>query len=442
MRTSDSVARVTQRRESAIPSPVEGAHLAGLQRRTLLVLSLAQVLAGFGLAAGITVGALLAAELWGSTAAAGLPAVLFTLGAAGASIVIARVSSARGRRVGLTVGYVAGALGGLGIVIAATESLPVLLIVAFVIYGAGSAANLQARFAGADLAVPSHRARAMSLVLMATTLGAVLGPLSAQLMGRVAEGWGLDALVGPFVLSAFAYVAGALVLGFYLRPDPLLVARTNDAPAAASGGGPGAQPAGTDAHDTAWRRPVAGGIVVMVGAQLVMIAVMTMTPVQMRLHDHAVGTIGLVIALHVAAMYVPSPLSGYLVDRLGPWWVAGASAAVLGLAGLVSALADPTATATMTVGLVLLGLGWSLGMISGSAIVTAAAPLRVRARVQGRSDALISVAGAGGAGASGVIMAMAGFSALALGCAAAALALGALAVAYGRERKAGTMAAS
>ena len=412
---------------------------AALQRRTLLVLSLAQLLAGFGLAAGITVGALLAAQLWGSTAAAGLPAVLFTLGAAAASIVLARVSSARGRRVGLTIGYVTGAVGGLGIVIAATESMPALLLVAFLVYGAGSAANLQARFAGADLAEPQRRARAMSLVLMATTLGAVLGPLSAQLMGRVAQGWGLDALVGPFVLSAFAYVAGALVLGFLLRPDPLLTARAGAValnPPAAIGSGEG------EPQDRTWRRPVAWGVVVMVGAQLVMVAVMTMTPVQMRMHHHAVGTIGVVIAAHVAAMYVPSLLSGYLVDRMGPWVVAGASACVLACAGVVCALAEPTATVTLTVGLILLGLGWSLGMISGSAIVTASAPLPVRARVQGRSDALISLAGAGGAGASGVIMAMAGYSALALGSAALALALGTLAVAYGRDRKAGTMATS
>lgn len=423
-------------------APAARGEVAVVQRRTLIVLGCAQVLAGFGLAAGITVGALLAAELWDTTAAGGLPALLFTLGAAGASIVIARVSSARGRRLGLTIGYVTGAIGGLGIIVAAYRGWAALLLVAFVVYGAGSAANLQARYAGADLAEPSRRARSMSLVLMATTLGAVLGPLSAQYMGHLAEDWGLDALVGPFVLSAVAYTAGALVLGVGLRPDPLLLARSRDlrAATAAAAASPGATVAPLER--AGWRRTVAWGIVVMVGAQVVMVGVMTMTPVQMRMHNHAVGTIGLVIALHVAAMYVPSPLSGYLVDRLGPWAVAAASAAVLGCAGLVSAPADPMATTATAVGLVLLGLGWSLGMVSGSAIVTAYSPSHLRARVQGRSDALISVAGASGAGASGVIMAMAGYSALALGAAAVAVALGVLAVSSGRERTAGTMATS
>ena len=263
------------------------AERAALQRRTLIVLGAAQILSGFGLAAGITVGALLAAQLWHSTAASGVPAVLFTVGAACASLVIARISTTRGRRPGLAIGYLTGAVGGLGIILAATNGWPPLLIASFLVYGAGSAANLQARYAGADLANPNMRARAMATVLMATTLGAVLGPLSARRMVDLADGWGLNSLVGPFILSTVAYLGGAIVLGVFLRPDPLLAARAArnvELKAAAElQTAAEAEPASgiptQEQADPTWRRRVAWGVVVMVTAQVVMVAIMTMTPV-------------------------------------------------------------------------------------------------------------------------------------------------------------------
>src|SRR6187431_119677 len=191
---------------------------ASVHRRTLIVVSIAQVFSGFGLAAGITVGALLAASVWDSTALAGVPAVIMTVGASIAALVIAGISQRSGRRVGLAAGYGAGAIGAVGIVIGAWQEIPVLMLVSFLVYGAGSAANLQARFAGADLAPAHTRARAMSTVLMATTLGAVLGPLLSPVSGHVVEGWGLPALLGPFVVACVAYALGAVILAVALRP--------------------------------------------------------------------------------------------------------------------------------------------------------------------------------------------------------------------------------
>jgi len=413
------------------------------QRRVLLVLSVAQVLSGFGLAAGITVGALLASELWDSTAAVGLPALLYTAGAAAASLGIARLSVRYGRRVGLAAGYAGGALGAVGIVVSATLELAVPMLVCFVIYGAGSAANLQARFAGADLAPPARRGSAMAVVLMATTLGGVLGPLTAGATGEFARNLGLAALAGPFMLAAVAYAAGAVVLSVFLRPDPLLIARARAAAHPASGDQVALEPMSpVNPLDPHWRSRVGWGIVVMVAGQAVMIAVMTMTPVYMRNHHHAVGTIGFVIALHVAAMYGPSSLSGALVDRLGPWPVAALAGVVLGAAGAVAGLSDPKSVIGTAGGLVLLGVGWSLAMIAGSTIVTSAAPTELRPSVQGRSDALIAIAGASGAGVSGIAMAAAGFTGLALASGALAIAVLLAAFGSGRRTRAGTMAGS
>lgn len=381
------------------------------QRRTLQVLVAAQILSGAGLAAGITVGALLAKDMLGSTSLSGLPAMLFTVGAAASAVVIGRVSHLHGRRFGLAGGYFVGALGALGVVLAAAISSVPLLFVSLVTYGGGSAANLQARYAGADLAAPKRRARAVSIVLLATTVGAVAGPNLSNAMNHVAQSWGIPGLAGPFVLAGGAYAVAAAVLWIALRPDPLLVAREHAAHR---------QSIGDTSHhvhgdDEGSRSHVALGATVMVTAQIVMIAVMTMAPIYMAAHDHSLSATGAVIGAHVAAMYLPSPLSGWLVDRYGPRPVAALSAVVFLACGIVVAAAPPDSVLGVMSALILLGLGWSLGLISGTAMVTAGAPAATRAKVQGNVDFLIALAGAMGGALSGIVVAYAGYPALALG---------------------------
>lgn len=160
------------------------------QRRTLAVLVGAQVLSGAGLAAGITVGALLAQEMLETTSLAGLPSAMFTIGSAAAAVTVGRISQRLGRRTGLALGYAAGALGSLGVVAAAVVDNIALLFLALFVYGAGTATNLQARYAGADLASAHHRGRAVSTVLVATTVGAVVGPNLVTVMGDLATRWG------------------------------------------------------------------------------------------------------------------------------------------------------------------------------------------------------------------------------------------------------------
>src|SRR5439155_18922357 len=132
-------------------------------RRTLAVVIVSQVFGGAGLAAGITVGALLAQQMLGTAGLAGMPAALFTLGSAGAAFLIGRISQRRGRRTGLTSGFIAGGIGAGGVVLAAVTDNVALLFIALLVYGAGTATNLQARYAGTDLATRRHRATAVSL---------------------------------------------------------------------------------------------------------------------------------------------------------------------------------------------------------------------------------------------------------------------------------------
>jgi MFS family permease len=399
-----------------VHAPPAAAERALLQRRSLRVLVASQVLGGAGLAAGVTVGALLAEDVLGTTSLSGLPAALLTLGSAGAAYGVGLLSDRYGRRPGLAAGYAAGALGGAGVTVAAVLDSAVLLLAALLVYGAGTATNLQARYAGGDLALPERRGTAVSTVLVATTLGAVAGPNLVAPIGRLAEQNAIPSLAGPFALAALAYALAAVVLLVWLRPDPLLTARTL-ARADAAAAGP-AQPVAAAGTDTAALR--LGGIT-MVVTQLVMVAVMTMTPVHMRDHGHGLGATGMVIGLHIAAMFLPSPVTGRLADRYGSRPIAVAGGAALLAAGVTAALAPEHSVAALAVALVLLGLGWNLGLLAGTTLVAGAVPLEGRARVQGRLDVAVALAGATGGLSSGLIVATTSFAALATGSGAMAL---------------------
>ncbi|PSK66623.1 hypothetical protein B0E53_01423 [Micromonospora sp. MH33] len=396
-----------------------------LHQRTLSVVMASQVFSGAGLAAGVTVGALLAEQMLGASALSGLPAALYTGGSAIAAFAVGRLSQRLGRRVGLAVGYAAGTLGGAGVVAAAGLDSVVLLLISLLVYGAGTATNLQARYAGADLSAPGRRGRAVSSVLVTTTVGAVIGPNLVASTGRSAEYFGLPALAGPFALAAIAYALAGAILFLLLRPDPLLISRTLHTETAATA--PASQAGGVPAG-------VIAGAASMILTQLVMVAVMTMTPVHMQAHGHDLAATGLVISLHIAAMYLPSLVTGILVDRLGRVPVAVASGVTLLAAGLVSATAPDDSVPLLALALILLGLGWNLGLVSGTAMITDAAPVETRAKIQGTVDLCIALAGATGGIASGLVMTATSYAALSI--TGGVLALGVIPFVLSRTRRA------
>ena len=394
------------------------------QRRTLAVLLLAQILSGAGLAAGITVGALLAEQMLGSSRLSGLPTVFFTIGSAAAAVVLGRVSQRFGRRAGLSGGYLIGALGSVGVVVAASIGNLVMLFASLLVYGAGAATNLQARYAGADLAAPSRRGRAVSIVLVATAVGAILGPNLVEVTGGVAGSFGVPALAGPFMLAALAYVSGALALWLLLRPDPLLLAQSRAAAISSPADKPTWQPLTSPAaaqSGRTWSWALAGGAGIMILTQLIMVGIMTITPIHIEHHGYAIGVTGIVIGAHIAGMFLPSPFSGWLVDRFGYLAVAVAAGITLLAAGLIAAWAPVDSVATLVLALVLLGVGWNLGLISGTTLVTNAAPLETRARTQGVVDLGIALAGAGAGLSSGLIIAASSFGTLTIAGALLAL---------------------
>ncbi|MDM8101515.1 MULTISPECIES: MFS transporter [Oceanobacillus] len=383
-----------------------------LYKKTLMVVIMSQIFGGAGLAAGITVGALLAQDMLGTDSITGIPTALFTLGSAGTALLVGRLSQRYGRRFGLSAGFLTGGIGAIGVVMAALMNSIVLLFIALFIYGAGTATNLQARYAGTDLAGSTQRAKAVSMAMVSTTLGAVAGPNLVEFMGDVAIFLGVPALAGPFILAAAAYILAGLVLLFYLRPDPLLVAKAISNSEKSNSHSKTEKNMGGLPKN---RKGIWAGAAVMVLTQFVMIAIMTMTPIHMGHHGHDLQAVGLVIGFHVGAMYFPSLITGSLVDKVGRATMAVASAVTLLASGVLAALGPADSMTVLITALVLLGLGWNFGLISGTAILVDSTSLDSRAKTQGTVDVWIALSGALGGGISGMIVANSSYAFLSIG---------------------------
>lgn len=376
-----------------------------LQRRTVRVLAAAQVLGGVGVGAAVAVGGLIAEDVSGSTSLSGLAQTSTVLGAAVIALPMARVMSARGRRPGLSGGYVVALAGALLMILGAVAGRFSLVLLGACLQGAGTATNLQSRYAAADLAEPAHRARALATVVWATTLGVVLGPNLTGPGATVADWFGLPALTGPVLFSVVAFVVAAAVIHLGLRPDPLLTARS----------------VGEEEHhpSVSLRRSLQSvaespaavlAIAAVATAHTVMVAVMVMTPVHMRHHDATLEVVGVVISLHVAGMFAFSPVVGWLTDRLGrvPVLVIGQ---VL-LVAAVTVSGRSTSSAALGAGLLLLGLGWSCALIAGSTLLSESVSVAVRPGVQGASDFVMGICGAAGGALAGVVVGVAGYGTL------------------------------
>ncbi len=403
-----------------------------LYKKTLIIVIFSQIFAGLGLAAGITVGALIAQEMLGTDSAAGIPIALLTLGSAGGALLIGRLSQRFGRRSGLATGFLTGGLGAIGVIIATLANSVILLFASLLIYGAGTATNLLARYAGTDLATSKQRGTAVSLAMVSTTFGAVAGPNLVDVMGRFAQSIGIPTLAGPFILAAAAFILAGLFPLIFLRPDPLLVATA----IANAQQKDGAKQAGSNLEGfTINKKGIAVGATIMILTQFVMVAIMTMTPIHMGNHGHSLREIGLVIGFHIGAMYFPSLFTGALVDKVGRSAMAIASGITLLASGIVAAFAPGESLALLITALVLLGVGWNLGLISGTALIVDAAHPSVRAKTQGSVDVLLALSGASGSALSGMVVAHSSYAILSISGAILSLLLIPVIFVWSREMK-------
>lgn len=451
--------------------------IARLQRRTIAVLVAGQILGGVGIGAAFSVGALLVARIAGEPFS-GFAATSTTLGAAAAAIPLTILAGRYGRGPALATGSLIASAGAVVVVIAAVLHAAPLLFAGLVLLGSGTAANLQARFAAADLAEERHRGRDLSIVVWSTTIGAVAGPNLAGAGEQLGAALGLPELTGPFLFPMVSQLLASALFLVALRPDPLRTARSiagtrADAPAgsvtpaapvpgastvadAALAPGPAATPDPASAPASgapAGRAPsprsrlprtASAAIALVALSHAVMVAVMSMTPLHLDHHGASLVIVGATISLHVVGMYGLSPVFGVLADRWGRVPTA-ALGLVLLLASLAVAALGGERTGWVVVALVLLGLGWSGATIAGAGLLGEGLAPGERPRAQGRSDLAMNLAGAGSSALAGTALAATGYAGLALAAvplvAVAALALAVLARSRAGRRRADDPAA-
>jgi MFS family permease len=428
-----------------VPAPVVG-DVASLQRRTVAVLSGSQIFGAVGVASGIAVGTLLAADVSRSDARAGLAQTGTVLGAALMAVPLSRLMAARGRRLGLMVGYGTAIIGALLVLVSAMASaegtstivsFPLLLLGMFC-FGSATAAGLQARFAAIDLAAPERRGGALSIVVWSGTIGAVLGPNLAEPGGSVAASLGLPPLAGPFLFSIVAFAASMVVLTVLLRPDPLLLARQlarDESDPIQEATGRSSPPLRTSLELVRRTPPALLGLVAVAVGHTAMISVMVMTPIHMDHGGAALRVIGLVISVHVAGMYAFSPVVGWFADTVGRTRVITAGGVLLLLSAAVAGLAPSHASTQLGIGLFLLGLGWSCCLVAGSTLLSESVPLAARPGVQGASDLVMGLCAAVGGALSGVVLGVFGFGLLNLLAAALVVVLLVAVVAMSRSSR-------
>ena len=379
--------------------PLEG------RRALMATLFAAQVSASTGFTMSLAVGSIMAASITGTNTWSGLPVAVGALGGALASWPLARLMDRVGRRPGLTLGYVlaggGAALGMLGVV---HRSFPLFLL-GMALFGIANASNMLARYAAADISRGPQRGRAMGLIVWGSAVGSIIGPNLMDSALRVGGAIGVAAVASPFLISLAGYGVAAVLTHALLRPDPLAIARRHETPTAT--------PGRRRSVGEIVREPrVALAFVVLMVSQLVMIGTTSTSTLYLHDQGHPVGTIGVATSLHLAGMYVSSPLSGWLSDRFGRLPTIGAGGIILLLACALAGFVPGSAGGLVITGLFLNGIGWNLAFVSGSALLTDALTPDDRTSIQGLADLCMGAMGFVGSAGGGVILGVWGFGML------------------------------
>jgi MFS family permease len=382
---------------------------APIARRRALMATLfaAQVAASTGFTMSLAVGSIMAAAITGTNTWSGLPVALGALGGAVASWPLARLMGRLGRRPGLTLGYLLAVAGaGLGMLAVLGRNFP-LFLVGMALFGIANASNMLARYAAADISVGPQRGRAMGLIVWGSAVGSMIGPNLMDLAVHVGARAGVAAVASPFLISFAGYSVAALLTHVLLRPDPLAIARAHEQTSVAP-----AVTAPRRAVAVVREPRVALAFVTLMVSQLVMIGTTSTSTLYLHDQGHPVGTIGVAASLHLAGMYVSSPLSGWLSDRFGRLPMIGLGGIILMFACALAGLVPGRAGGLVIAGLFLNGIGWNLAFVSASALLTDALSPGDRTSMQGLADLCMGAMGFVGSAGGGIILGLWGFGML------------------------------
>ncbi|MCZ7534047.1 MAG: MFS transporter [Acidimicrobiia bacterium] len=360
-----------------------------------------------------TVAALIADEITGSTSLSGLPSATGTLGVALGAGILSWTSYRTGRRMSFTAGYAVAVLGAGLVIVSIGSSSFFLLLAGMVGIGIGRSVGQLARYAAGDMRSESRRASAISLIVWASTIGAIVGPPLIGPTGSLALAAGLDELVGPVVVAVLGYALVSILMLIGLRPDPMTLAVSD-----------------VDEGNEGVARPISGllrsrtvqlSITAIILSQVVMVLVMVMTPIHMRAFGDSLTTIGYVMMAHTLGMFAIAPITGWFINRVGAKRMILVAVAVFLVACLLAATATTAGTSTLLVSMFLLGVAWNFGFVSGSTLLQSGQTVANRLKLQGVADTSAWISSAAASAGSGILLSATSFRTLALAGAALAL---------------------
>jgi len=362
--------------------------------------------------AATTVSAIAAERMLSEPTWSGLPMAAGILGTAAGSQLLGRQLERFELRWVLASQYTVALLGGAMAVLAVLRGEIVLLGLGLAILGLGNGATQGIRYLAADLFPPARSPQVLSWVVWISGLGAALGPSLLAPSAGVARHLGLPEEAGPYlaVMAAFAACAvaygGLLPKGVFAAPADTRWLADNE-------------PRDDRLAASRWPPAARLALLAMVVGHVVMVFVMTMTPIHLAHRGHSFGAIGMVISAHLAGMFLFAPVAGWLSTRLGPGRVVLGGSLLLAFACLLAALNSassspdgPLAGASMSLPLFLLGLGWNFGFVGGSTLLNSRLPEQQRIRGRARADAAIWTAAAASSLLSSVLFARIGFAQL------------------------------
>lgn len=376
-------------------------------QKITFTLFLAQSFFSAGTIAMFTVLTIVGEELSGNADLAGVPTAVNLFAAAISAFIWGVLWDKIGRRRGISLGVLLGAVGLSLAVLATTSGSFLLLLAGLVGVGFSRSAMQLGRFIASEVNHPSRRGRAISIVVFGSTVGAIGGPLLVAPSGVLAQQWGLSELAGPFIIGAAMLLLALVVLQVGMRPEPMELARCIAAESNEDG------PAGEFARkiSSLLRDPgVLIAMTAMVSSQAVMTLLMGISPLHMKhLHFDLAG-ISIMLSSHTLGMFAPSIFTGWLVDRWGRAQVIIIGCLIL----FASTLLAPVYSRLemISFALFLLGLGWNFCFVGGSALLADHLSPAERARTQGFNDLLISLVSAFASLGSGPVFARMGYGAL------------------------------
>jgi MFS family permease len=351
-----------------------------LVRRNTGLLASAQVALWGAIGAVAAFGPITIFELSGRESMAAVLFGAYSLAVAAGARIAGRFMDRAGRRPGLAAGYVAIGVGGGTVALAVVTGSTLGVLAGAVVIGAGAGAALLGRAAVADMYPADRRGRAVGRLLVAGTIGAVGGPPLAGLVHVLARGFD-EPLIAPWLLVP-VLAAAALSLVLAVRPDPRDLAVSSVSPGARR------------PIQILRLRPAVAAVATIAVVQVVMVTFMSVIPVVLHSHHAGELTVSIVVGLHLAGMFALSSVIGAGLDR---WGRRAGLLGGLGLtaAGVLLALGEGT-TILPSAGLILIGVGWSMGYVGSTAVVSDLAGPAERAGALGLMDLVASVSAAVG----------------------------------------------